>query len=262
MKQIEQQPLFHWQRMIFLVAVLASFLTVGARNTFAQDDATAFHRPRNPGFRTDVGIHFSAGSQQCLAGSAAHGACQDFGVDWSPSFGMALGLIIRPGTYISLGLDAALMTMGGQDRASDSWLELMVGPTGRLHLPIRFGRIVLEPAVGLTVGYSEGHLRFRNENDTRFEGALLGPFIGILCNLQLFILPGFGVGLDLRIHKMFYREVCVRSKDTHICRGVEDKRSQYYSEMRVHESHNVLEGLRETTFSWKIYTGGHLVYYF
>lgn len=248
--------------LFFFALFLVALCDVEVALAVEGNEEVRFLRPQKPGFRTDVGIHLSFGSEHCLAGTQDHGPCQDFGADWDAGFGMAFGVLVRPGTYLSYALDVSFSTLTGQLQPNNYWLEITIGPAIRLHLPIRFGRFVLEPALGGSFGYAESHLRYKSPTAESIKGSLFGPYVGILCNLSLFIFPGLGIGMDLRIHKMLYQEICAHSGSVRICRGVADEKSEFYSDVGEQDTVKYPGKLSEKSFSWKIYYGGHVVYYF
>jgi len=260
MKKTKTKPLSPF--IIYSITLLLAVFFLPAPRAVADDTTPEFYRPKNPGFRTDIGIHISAGSHHCLNDGSGYASCGKDGGGWNAGWGLALGALVRPFTHLSFGLDASFMNMSNTHNLDNHWLEVAIGPVARVHLPIRFGKFVMEPNLGAQAGFVQGTMWIADTSDESQKRKLYGPFVGIVCHLDLFVLPGFGVGLDIRIHRVFYLEVCTGADDSLACRGLEDEKSVRYLDGL--EGENRADSGDETgvAFPWKIYYGGHLVYYF
>jgi len=238
----------------FLLVALSVMMVTAAFSTSvrAEDKET---RPEVPGFRTDLGIHVSVGGHQCLRSSSGYAICRDADAGWDPSFGIAGGVIVRPFPYFSVGIDASYMNMKGRWKDTTRWTDISFGPVVQGHLPIKIVRVVLEPRIGLQGGYVQGNM-VRKEDDNQLRDTHIGPFIAPLAGLDLFVLPGFGFGFEVRVIRTFYQEVCFESSRGSTCRGVNDDESNsHWNEFYPGDG-----PLAE--YPWKIFYGGHLLYYF
>jgi hypothetical protein len=247
------------------MALLAVVTT--PRPVFGQEEEI---RSKSPGFRTDFGFYLLGGIHTCVDGGNEFTACKGNGT-WSPSGGVAGGVVVRPFRFFSIGLDLSFTNLSPMKNAGyeayKRLSDLNVGSIVRLHIPIRIKLVTLEPAIGFGFGFVNGYVPRRSEATrsgsnsgvmetfvSQFEipkeyptkYRLFGPSVSGVLALNLFLMPGFGMGWEVRFIGTFYQQVCedYESGPTY-CRG-------YFQDN---------EDTEEETFPLKIFTGFHLIYY-
>jgi hypothetical protein len=161
-----------------------------------------------------------------------------------------------------VGFDVSYFNMKFHQTTANSWSDLLLGPIARGHLPFRVGKFVLEPSLGVQVGYVKGvfHEKER-ENGTKvdWEHDHLGAFLAIPLGIDFFPIPKLGVGLEFKVVRTFYTEVCYQSTDLTTCRGVDDKALEDNWALPTAGIPND-KGL--ASYPWKLFWGIHGLYYF
>ncbi len=245
-------------KSFFSAAQLTVFILIAAstHSALGQEEEP---RPKSPGFRTDLGIQLSVGGHQCLRSGSGYAECRGADGGWNTSVGIAGGFIVRPIPYFSAGLDAAYMHMTSRWNESTYWSDISAGPVLRAHLPIRIKNVVLEPHLGAQGGFIQGNMHFKEDGNRRVNQHT-GLFVAPLGGLDIFVLPGFGFGIDVRVIRTFYQEVCFESSTGTICRGTNDTQS---NSCGTGDQHSFYPGDGSAAqYPWKIFYGGHLLYYF
>ena len=151
---------------------------------------------------------------------------------------------------------------------SNTWTDFTLGPTVRYHHPWRIRKkLYVEPSIGLQAGYVYGVMRERKDDagtDLDYKHKHYGPFLAIPFGLDFFPLPRVGIGLEFRVLRTFYTDVCYESEDTVVCRGArEDKlvdsdvrKDQNKTAQFLGEKDGVVD------YPWKLFWGVHGLYYF
>jgi hypothetical protein len=224
-------------------------------------------RSDDPAFRTDLGIQLSLGGSSCIGGGTSYARC--FGTDdqWDTRFGLNGGLIIRPFQHVSFGLDVGMMTLAYHQITANTWTDLLLGPTVRYHQPWRIrGKLYVEPNIGLQAGYVYGVLREKKDDSgtsVDYRHKHYGAFISIPFGLDFFPLPRVGIGLEFRVIRTFYTDVCFESADTVVCRGAHENKL-VGSDVREASGHSAqyLGDKGTASYPWKLFWGIHGLYYF
>jgi hypothetical protein len=219
-------------------------------------------RTEDPGFRTDLGVHFAFGGNSCLAGGTNYAACRG-DTTWDTSWGLAGGLIVRPFNRFSVGIDVAYANMIHHQDTASKWSDLTLGPVVRYHQPWHIRKLYFEPSLGLQFGWVKANYHQANRIGTQekvdYDHEHLGAFLAILLGIDFFPLPRLGVGLDFRVLRTFYDEVCFEAVNGVNCRGsrdealvkrLEDANVSFPSDMGV------------AKYPWKLFWGVHALYYF
>ena len=240
--------------LVLLASLVATVALLEAGPARAQVDEA---RPDVPGFRTDFGIQLSVGGHQCIQDSGGTGYAKCRGADggWNTSMGAVLGIVLRPWRFFSVGLDFAYMSMDSRYNKKNSFGDFSIGPVIRGHLPIRIVKVVFEPNVGIQYGFMQGHLYREHDRIDRH----IGSFFTMLITLDLYVIPKLGFGFDLRIIRSGYQEVCVEGGDATVCRGANDQNAAAALE-ETKENDTLVD--EKASYPWKIFYGGHVVYYF
>ncbi len=236
--------------LILLIPFVSALLGFGYLLPAHADDETV--RSENPGFRTDLGIYVLGGGHQCLRGGSGYALCSGKDTGWETSFGIAMGFIVRPFRHFSFGIDGAYMNMISRFNDKIRWADLNIGPVVRVHLPIRLTRAVIEPSLGVQGGIVQGNI---HDSQAGYMDKHIGPFFTGLAGINLFLIPGFGFGFELRITGTFYQEVCFEGTQGRHCRGTDDDSAFIEGMADIGD-----RGMAE--YPWKIFYGGHLIYYF
>jgi len=213
------------------------------------------------GFRTDLGLHLSVGGNSCLGGGTGYAECSGTEHAWDTSWGLAGGFIVRPWWFLSIGIDLAYTNMIYHQATDNTWSDLAVGPTVRLHLPFNVRGFVLEPNLGLHLGYVQGVYHENETQDGRtmdYDHDHMGFFLSILLGADFFVLPKFALGVEFRLLRTFYDEVCFEWSDGTNCRGVDDEAI----EKRYDDNLNFPGEKGIVDYPWKLFWGVHGLYYF
>jgi hypothetical protein len=220
-------------------------------------------RTEDPGFRTDLGLHLSLGGHACLPGGSRYAKCNGQDVSWDPSLGFNVGLIVRPFQRLSFGLDFSYMRMVHHQDTASKWSDLILGPVARYHHPLRIRDLYFEPNVGVGFGWVKANYHQAERIDTQekvdFDHAHLGAVLTILLGADFFPLPRLGVGIEFRLIRTFYDEVCFEWNNGVNCRGSRDE-----AIVRRWADDNVTfpgeKGIAD--YPWKLFWGVHGLYYF
>jgi hypothetical protein len=214
---------------------------------------------KNPlGFRSDLGLNVSFGGQICLGNSgAAWLECKGNNRGWSMATSVAIAAVVRPLKYFSLGLDISNMALRptegtGFDRAYKRFWDLSIGGVFRAHVPVRIRRMLLDFSAGLKAAFVIGYLKanpddnlqfFTGDDSSYYTHRHFGPEISPIINVDLFIIPRFGFGYEMRTLMTMYQQVCLDQGNSTICRGTQD---------------DVTDKVKSPV---KMFFGLHLVYY-
>jgi hypothetical protein len=190
----------------------------------AEEEPAYQVRTEDPGFRTDLGIHLSLGGHACLGyGGTRYAKCNGAEVSWDPSIGFNLGLIVRPFQRLSAGLDFSYMRMVHHQDTASKWSDMIISPVVRYHQPLRIRGLYIEPNLGLGFGWVKANYHQAERIDTQekvdFDHPHLGSVLTILLGADFFPLPRLGVGLEFRLIRTFYDEVCFEWAGGVNCRG-------------------------------------------
>jgi hypothetical protein len=250
-----------------VLAALAAAMAIapGARAAGGGDGVVL--RSEKPGFRTDLGLHGSFGGASCLGGGTNYASCSGTGQSWDTRIGFAAGVILRPYRHFSIGVDAGLMTLRSHQVTENQWWDTTVGPIGRFHLPVRIGKkFYFEPTLGLQTGFVYGVFR---EDETEggskvgYRHKHYGPFLSAVLGLDFFPVPRVGVGLEVRLLRTFYTNVCFETASDRICRGTDEKELVDSDLLENSGSTSDFLGDRGTaSYPWKLLWGLHVLYYF
>ena len=250
-------------RSIALLA-LALALAPGAR---AEADDAPVLSTATPPFRTDLAAHVSFGGSSCLGGGTGYAACSGAYPSWDTLLGFEAGVLTRPFRFVSFGLDGGLTALKARVMSANRWWDVTVGPVVRLHLPVRIkGKVLFEPSLGVQGGFVYGTYREDKTNeggDVSYRHEHYGPFVSALVGLDYFPLPRVGVGLDVRVLRTFYTNVCFETAGDTICRGTSQ------GELATSDVHQAsgqtvsfLGDKGEVSYPWKMFWGVHALYYF
>jgi hypothetical protein len=248
---------------IFTVMLLVACLLLAPGQGAASESPAKLVRSGEPGFRTDIGIHLSVGGHSCLAGGSGYAKCKGEDNTWDGSFGLAGGLLVRPLRHFSFGLEAGFAQMRLHQQTANKWRDITVGPVARFHYPLRLRSLVLEPSAGLHFGYVRGIFseKMSGSNQVDFVHDHQGMFFGFLLGADLFFLPRVAAGLEIRLIRTVYTEVCFESLSGVGCRAVSDE--EVAAQYQVPGTETVLDGdMGVVDYPWKIFFGIHLLYYF
>jgi hypothetical protein len=228
-------------------------LTAGvsmATSLAAQEEAEL--RSKAPGFRTDLGAYFAIGGHSCVGGGADFTECQGNGVGWSMRGGFAFGLQVRPYRFFSIAMDLSLMYLSPyKDSEFDDYykrnIDLSVGPVFTSHIPVRVKNVLIEPTIGLKLGFVNGFMPIKEgakiyrpesigtgesykegwgvveeepENPRYFKQ--FGPEVTGIFGLDVYVLPGFGFGVEMRLIATMYQQTCEIYANDSLCRGMHD----------------------------------------
>lgn len=246
---------------------LAAALALAALAADARAAGDAELRAKSPGFRTDLGAHASFGGSSCLGGGTGYASCTGADQAWDTRFGFAAGAILRPFRLFSVGVDVGLMTLRSHQVTENQWWDFTAGPIARLHVPFGIARkLVIEPNLGLQAGLVYGVFREDEKEDgsnVHFRHEHYGPFVSAVLGLDFFPLPRLGVGLETRLLRTFYTNVCFETADARICRGTgeEELVSSDLFEMSG-QSSQFLGDRGAASYPWKLLWGLHVLYYF
>jgi len=226
-------------------------------------------RSSDPAFRTDLGIHLSLGGSSCIGGGTGYARCHGTNNQWDTRFGLQGGLILRPFRHFSFGLDTGMMTFTFHQVTANTWTDFTIGPTFRVHFPVRIRKkVYLEPNIGLQAGYVYGvyHENKPDDGGTEtldYKHKHYGAFLSIPFGLDFFPLPRVGIGLEFRVMRTFYTDVCFESAETVVCRGAqEDKLVSSDVREPSGQTASYLGDKGVVTYPWKMFWGVHGLYYF
>jgi hypothetical protein len=91
--------------------------------------------------------------------------------------------------------------------------------------------MLLDISLGAKVAFVNGYLKAEPDDEFQlhtgdssksYTHRHFGPEIAPLFNLDLFVIPKLGFGIELRAPITLYQMVCFDQGDSHICRGTED----------------------------------------
>ncbi len=256
-----------------IVAALGCLLLVPLPG-HSQSARDGLHLVESPNFNTDLGIHLSFGGHSCIGGGSGYADCNDVRHSWDTFIGLQGGIMVRPFANYSFGIDAGYVRMLHHQHTDDYWSDFTIGPIVRGHLPLRLQRVLIEPTLGFQLGYVNGTFfqAARTEDFDDYRHRHLGIFFALALGVDIFI-PGtsFGVGLETRLLRTVYREVCFEWSEGTNCRGIADDSKvnttlfEYDEELEI----EVLTGSSKfpgekgiATYPWKLYYGAHIIYYF
>ena len=193
---------------------------------------------KNPlGFRSDLGLSLTVGGHSCLGSSGTTWLeCKGNNTGWSMGTGIALAAIIRPLKYFSMGLDATYMALRPTegtsfDKVYNRFTDISLGGVFRGHLPINIKRMILDLSLGLKIAFVNGYLKaepdadfqfYTGDDSSSYTHRHFGPELTPLFNADLFIIPKFGFGFELRVPMTLYQQVCFDQGNSVICRGTKD----------------------------------------
>ncbi len=260
-------------RLLFSVILITGLLTAPA--LFADETEL---RSKAPGFRTDLGMYLSLGGHSCVAGGADFTECSGNGVGWAMGGGFALGLQVRPFRFFSIGLDLSLLNLRPyEDTEFELYykrsFDLSVGPVFMAHIPIRLKALLIEPSLGVKLGFvngfipiNEGARVFSSESvgtgesykdawdveepepETPEYFKQFGPEVAGIIRLDFYPLPGFGIGAEVRLIATMYQQTCEHYATDSLCRGMHDDQIDQASE--------------EEKTPFKVFYGLHFMKYF
>jgi hypothetical protein len=223
-------------------------------------------RSSDPAFRTDLGAHLAIGGSSCVGGGTGYARCFGQDTSWDTRFGLQGGLIIRPFKRVSFGMDVGMMTLTYHQITANTWTDFTLGPTVRYHQPWRIRKkLYLEPNIGLQAGYVYGLMNERKDlvGDLGNKHKHYGAFMSLLLGVDFFPLPRVGLGLEFRLMRTFYTDVCFESDDTVVCRGAqEDKLVDSDVRKDLEQTAQFLGEKGVVTYPWKLFWGVHGLYYF
>jgi len=219
-------------------------------------------RTEDPGFRTDIGLHLAFGGHSCVGGGSEYAKCKGADTSWDTSWGLVAGVIVRPFNHFSAGLDLTYVNMIHHQDTASKWSDLTLGPVVRYHQPVRIRDFYFEPNLGIQFGWVQGkyHQGTGSGNEkVDYDHKHLGAFLAIPLGVDFYPLPKLGVGLEFRLIRTFYSEVCFEWAGGVNCRGTQDE-----AIVKRWEDDNVSfpgeKGI--ATYPWKLFWGVHALYYF
>jgi hypothetical protein len=240
-------------------AILAgAALLMASLSAGAEEELTV--RTKDPAFRTDFAMHLALGGNSCVGGGTNYANCKGLEHAWDTGFGIAGGLFVRPFRFFSAGLDVAYTMLVYHQETSSKWGDLTLGPALRVHFPVKLRKIYIEPNVGLHGGWVKGNYhQGKRDNDTvNYDHTHMGAFMSLLFGADVFLLPKLGVGLEFRVIRTFYIEVCFESDESVNCRGDDDQ-----AIIERYAEHTGYPGEKGTAdYPWKLFYGIHGLYYF
>jgi len=241
-----------------LAAGIALLLT--ALPAAADEEQEQVVRTKDPAFRTDFAMHLAIGGNSCLGGGTNYANCSGTEHSWDTGFGIAGGLFVRPFRFVSAGLDVGYTMLVYHQETTSKWGDLTLGPTLRVHIPVKLRKLYLEPNFGLHGGWVKGNYhQGKRDNDTvNYDHTHMGAFMSFLLGADIFLLPKLGIGLEFRLIRTFYIEVCFESEDTLNCRGDQDE--AIVKRYADHQGYPGEKGLAD--YPWKLFYGIHGLYYF
>jgi hypothetical protein len=195
-------------------------------------------------------------------GGTGYAACAEADTSFDPGFGLAAGVLVRPLTWLSAGVDVAWGRLTHHQETANSWSDLQVGPVLRGHLPLWIRKkAYLEPNLGIQAGWVRGMfheaIRTDNQDEVDYEHSHMGAFLSFLLGIDWFVLPKLGLGLEFRLLRTFYDEVCFETRDGKYCRGVDDKAVTERWDLNMNFPGE--KGIAE--YPWKLFFGVHAIYY-
>ena len=152
-------------------------------------------RGRSPGFRTDFGVYLIGGGNSCAGGGCEADAIS--APKWSTHLGIAAGIVVRPYRFFSVGLDVSFTNLvpAEETKALKRFFDLAISPVLRLHIPVRFRTVVLEPAMGVGIGFVNGYLQYDGIDSAsrKTSRRYFGPVISGIIGLNLFLTPKMSI---------------------------------------------------------------------
>lgn len=250
---------------VFASALLVSLQTPAAEvemSTEVEEQETV-NRPEVPGFRTDLGIQFSFGGHSCIGGGSNYASCYGTDTSWDTSWGLGGGFLARPFKLFSVGVNISYYTMKLHEITDNKWGDLLLGPVAKFHFPFMLGarKLLFEPNIGLQGGFAKGTYseeKLASTEKVGWEHEHLGAFLAIPFGVDFFPIPKLGVGLEFKLVRTFYTEVCFESRDLTTCRGVNDKAAEDNWDL---SSTGIPNDKGIATYPWKLFWGLHVLYY-
>ncbi len=220
-----------------------------------------------PPFRTDLAAHVSFGGSSCLGGGTGYAACSGAFPSWDTLLGFEAGVLTRPFRFVSFGLDGGLTALKAHQVSANRWWDFTLGPVVRAYLPMRVGeRLYVEPSLGLQGGLVVGQYRqdkTGQDESVGYRHEHYGAFAAAIVGLDFFPLPRVGVGLDVRVLRTFYTNVCFETGGDTICRGT---RQGELAVSNLHQANgqpiDFLGDMGKASYPWKMFWGVHALYYF
>ncbi|MDJ0763186.1 MAG: hypothetical protein QNJ97_09385 [Myxococcota bacterium] len=219
--------------------------------------------------KTTLGAYVNGGINLCLGGGTQYATCRTPDSGWLVSWGFSGGILVRPFRYFSIGLDVSYMNLRSrvaEDSDDDDidfrWADFTAGPVGRLHVPIKTQYVIVEPKLGLQTGYIQGNrYRWEDGRTRKRKDIHMGPFLGFLGGIDFTPtpLPSLAFGIEARIVRSLYQEVCFEGRHGHLCRGVDDQASNSWIENE--EEYYPGDG-PIAKYPWKLNAGVNVTYYF
>lgn len=248
----------------FLIRTLAFAVLIFSTTAFGEE-AKLVKTVDRPGFRTDLGIYLGAGGHTCIGGGSNYASCSDTQNAWDTGWGIAGGVVTRPLSFLSIGIDLGYNRMIYHQQTKDKWGDLLVGPVFKFHLPFSFAGMIWEPNLGIQAGYVQGtyYQKKRGSDEVDYKHKHTGAFLTLLAGMDLFFMPRFGVGLEARFIRTFYQEVCYEWYNGVSCRGIDDTRIvNAYKEVKEQTGESFPGEKGISDFPWKLFYGTHVLYYF
>ncbi|MBW2276562.1 MAG: hypothetical protein JRF63_03655 [Deltaproteobacteria bacterium] len=247
------------------VLAVACLSLLAPRAVLAQEEVEIERivRTEDPGFRTDVGVHLAFGGHSCVGGGSEYAECKGADTSWDTSWGLAGGLIVRPFNRFSAGIDVIFVNMVHHQDTASKWSDFMLGPVVRYHQPVRIRELYFEPSLGIQAGWVQAKYHQATRIDTNekvdYDHKHLGAFLAIPIGLDFFPLPKLGVGLEFRLLRTFYSEVCFEWRAGVNCRGTKDEAIV----KRFEDDKVTFPGEKGVaSYPWKLFWGVHALYYF
>ncbi len=247
------------------IIIIAFAVVLDARDGRAQDAPdvqVVTRRAGDPGFRTDLGFHLAIGGNSCIGGGSGYASCYGADDSWDTSVGVSGGVLLRPLKLFSVGMDITYGRMRYHQMTANKWSDLIFGPVARLHWPVHFKGLYFEPNIGLQVGFVKGVMyenESANQDSLDREHVHMGAFLALPFGLDFFPIPKLGFGLEFRLIRTIYTEVCFESSGTVACRGIKDEALTDRWDL---EFGGVPADKGIEKFPMKLFWGVHGLYYF
>jgi hypothetical protein len=249
--------------LTFLAVATALSLAATAAQAQEEIEVERIVRTEDPGFRTDLGLQLAFGGHSCVGGGSEYAECKGADTSWDTSWGLAGGFIVRPFNHFSFGIDVTYVNMIHHQDTASKWSDFTMGPVVRYHQPVRIRDLYFEPYLGLQAGWVMGKYHQATRIDTNekvdYDHKHLGAFLAIPFGVDFFPLPKLGVGLEFRLLRTFYSEVCFEWRGGVNCRGTQDEAIV----KRFEDDKVTFPGEKGIAkYPWKLFWGVHALYYF
>jgi len=216
----------------------------------------------DPPFRTNLAMHVAFGGNSCVGGGTGYASCSGTESAWDFGWGLSAGMLVRPVNRISFGIDFAVTNMRSHQETANKWRDITIGPVIRYHQPLKIRKLYFEPNIGIQAGYVGGNYtiakRLGTSKEVNYENQHKGAFLAAVLGLDFFPLPRVAVGIEVRVIRTLYTEVCFEYSDGISCRGIKDK--------AIVERYDLDSGLPSelgiVDYPWKLFYGIHGLYYF